>query len=300
METTDLSSPTKPMLSLAPLQGYTDAPYRNAISAVCGGIDTYYTPFVRLERGDIRSRDRRDVTLDNNTVSHLIPQLIASEPEEMKFLIDFLIEKGYHEIDLNWGCPFPLLAKRKKGAGLLPYPDKVEELLTVLKSYQQVTFSVKMRLGWQEADEALRLLPLLNNAPLHHITLHPRLGIQQYKGDVDLDAFARFAEACKLPLHYNGDLMNLADIQKIQTLFPSLAGVMIGRGILANPLLGMEYRQGSEFTEAERMAKIKELHTIIYQHYLSVAQGDTQLMAKMHAFWEYLQPRLEIGSASSR
>ncbi|MEG2332015.1 MAG: tRNA-dihydrouridine synthase, partial [Bacteroides sp.] len=115
-------------LHFAPLQGYTEAPYRDAHATVFGGIDTYYTPFVRIERGEFRRKDTRDIEPENNHVAHLVPQLIASDVEKAKTILALFIEKGYREVSINLGCPFPILAKRHNGSGMLPYPEEVKAL----------------------------------------------------------------------------------------------------------------------------------------------------------------------------
>uniref|UniRef100_UPI0005A7614F tRNA-dihydrouridine synthase family protein n=1 Tax=Bacteroides neonati TaxID=1347393 RepID=UPI0005A7614F len=201
-------------LHFAPLQGYTEAPYRDAHATVFGGIDTYYTPFVRIERGEFRRKDTRDIEPENNHVAHLVPQLIASDVEKAKTILALFIEKGYREVSINLGCPFPILAKRHNGSGMLPYPEEVKALLAIVEQYPEIRFSVKMRLGWENPEECLALAPLLNDLPLEHIALHARLGKQQYKGEVDLDAFAAFADICQKPLIYNGDLLTVEDIQQ--------------------------------------------------------------------------------------
>ncbi len=189
-------------LYAAPLQGFTEAPWRNLHQEVFGGIDAYYTPFVRMEKGEFRNKDVREIASENNTVSRLIPQLIASTPAELERLAGLFIEKGYKEADINMGCPFPLMTGKHKGSGILPYPAEVEALLKELVHYPELGFSVKMRLGWECADEWRPLLPLLNAAPLRRIVLHPRIGKQQYKGEVDLAAFTAFYEECAHPLVY--------------------------------------------------------------------------------------------------
>lgn len=148
-------------------------------------LEAYYTPFVRLEKGVIRHKDKRDVSPDENMVPRLIPQVIASEPEELRQLTDFLAELGYRELDVNMGCPFPLIVRRGKGAGILSSPVKVAALLEMMKTFPEIRFSVKMRLGGQEPDEWRALVPLLNNSCVTQVTLHPRIGKQQYKGMVD-------------------------------------------------------------------------------------------------------------------
>ncbi|MEG0645807.1 MAG: tRNA-dihydrouridine synthase family protein [Bacteroides sp.] len=281
-------------LHFAPLQGYTEAPYRDAHATVFGGIDTYYTPFVRIERGEFRRKDTRDIEPENNHVAHLVPQLIASDVEKAKTILALFIEKGYREVSINLGCPFPILAKRHNGSGMLPYPEEVKALLAIVEQHPEIRFSVKMRLGWENSEECLALAPLLNELPLEHIALHARLGKQQYKGEVDLDAFAAFADICQKPLIYNGDLLTVEDIQQIEKRFPQLAGIMIGRGLLANPALAMEYKTGVSLSPEELREKLRTLHAAVYARYEEQLQGgDEQLLHKIKPFWDYLEPALD-------
>lgn len=279
-------------IHFAPLQGYTDAAYRQAHACIFGGIDTYYSPFVRVEHGEIRRKDIRDINPENNRNIHLIPQLIAPQPIMLEQIVSLFIKHNYQEADINLGCPFPMLAKRHNGAGMLPYPEEIKELLTAAtEKYPQIRFSVKLRLGWENANECLALLPLLNTLPLSHIILHPRLGKQQYKGEVDLNGFEAFYHGCDKPLLYNGDLHTIEDIQTVAERFPRLAGLVIGRGLLANPALAWEYQQNRKLSPDEMLSKIKQLHTAIYNSYEEQLQGgETQLLMKMKNFWEYLLP----------
>lgn len=281
-------------IHFAPLQGYTEVFYRNAHAACFGGVDTYYTPFVRLEKGSFRRRDVRGIEPENNQVPHLIPQLIAPNFEKAETILKLFIEKGYEEVDINLGCPFPMLAKRHNGSGILPYPEEVKELLRLVTEYPQIKFSIKMRLGWESLEECLRLAPVINELPLSHVTVHPRLGKQQYKGEVDLKSFAAFQEVCKLPLIYNGDIHSLEDIERIQDRFPSLAGIMIGRGLLANPALALEYKEGRKLTADEMREKLHSMHTSVYNQYAEQLEGgEGQLLDKMKTFWEYLMPEAD-------
>lgn len=281
-------------IHFAPLQGYTEVFYRNAHAACFGGVDTYYTPFVRLEKGNFRRRDIRGIEPENNKVPHLIPQLIAPTFEKAETILNLFIEKGYKEADINLGCPFPLLTKRHNGSGILPYPEEVKELLELVRKYPQISFSIKMRLGWENADECLKLAPIINELPLQHVTMHPRLGKQQYKGEVDLQGFAAFQDACQHPLIYNGDINSLEDIQQIQEKFPALAGIMIGRGLLANPALASEHRHGRVLESDEMVQKLRSMHKCVYTAYTEQLEGgDAQLLNKMKTFWEYLLPNAD-------
>ena len=281
-------------IHFATLQGYTDVIYRNAHAACFGGIDAYYTPFVRLEKGTFRHRDVRGIEPGNNQVPHLIPQLIAPTAEKAEKILSLFIEKGYKEADINMGCPFPILAKRHNGSGILPYPEEVKALLSLITKYPQINFSIKMRLGWEDPEECLKLAPIINELPLRQVVMHPRLGKQQYKGEVDLKAFEAFQHVCKHPLIYNGDINHIEDIHRIQEQFPGLAGMMIGRGLLANPALAWEYQQNRTLEFDEMKEKIQSMHTYVYEEYIEQLKGgDLQILNKMKAFWEYLLPNAD-------
>jgi tRNA-U20a,U20b-dihydrouridine synthase len=278
-------------IHFAPLQGYTEVVYRNAHAACFGGADVYYTPFVRLEKEGFRRKDIRGLEPAENRVPRLIPQLIAPTPEKAEAVLSLFIEKGYTEADINLGCPFPMLAKRHNGSGLLPYPEEVKALLELTLKYPRISFSVKMRLGWERPDECLALAPVINDFPLRHITMHPRLGKQQYKGKADLEGFAAFLHLCRHPLIYNGDIDSPEDIRRIQKLFPTVAGIMIGRGLLANPALATEYKENRSLTPDEIKEKLYAMHASVYERYAAQLEGgDAQLLNKMKVFWEYLMP----------
>ncbi|MTU75558.1 tRNA-dihydrouridine synthase family protein, partial [Parabacteroides merdae] len=49
------------VIHFAPLQGYTDSVYREAHAQIFGGVETYYTPFVRLEKTGFRNKELRDL-----------------------------------------------------------------------------------------------------------------------------------------------------------------------------------------------------------------------------------------------
>ncbi|WP_294588977.1 tRNA-dihydrouridine synthase family protein [uncultured Phocaeicola sp.] len=282
-----------PVIYAAPLQGFTETAWRNAHAQSFGGVDAYYTPFIRLEKGEIRNKDKRGVSPGENTVPRLIPQIIASEPDELEKLVTFLMIQGYREIDLNMGCPFPLIVRRGKGSGILSYPEKVAALLEAMKTFPEVCFSVKMRLGWENAEEWRKVLPLLNRSCVKQVTLHPRIGKQQYKGVVDMEAFRCFYEACELPLVYNGDLCTVTAVREILEAYPRLKGVMLGRGLLADPSLAKAFRE-EPMSEAEIKARTFRMHRLMYLYYQRIIEGgDAQLLTKLKAIWEYLLPDLD-------
>lgn len=281
-------------IHFAPLQGYTEAPYRRIHQAVCGGVDTYYTPFIRLEHGQIRKKDLREALPEQNAGVHIVPQVIAGDGAEFAVLAEKLIELGHQEIDINMGCPFPLQTRLGRGSGILSHPDKVTEILqqaTRLHNEKGVTFSVKMRLGQESPSECMALLPVLNDTPLKHITLHPRVGRNQYKGELDMESFDTFYAESQHPIVFNGMLLTVADLQRIEAAYPKLAGLMIGRGLLSRPTLAQEYTSGQSLSDEEVRRKVLEMHRQLMAHYSEAIEGgEGQLVQKMQSFWEYQEP----------
>lgn len=276
-------------IHFAPLQGFTEDAYRRIHAKRCPGVTCYYTPFLRLEHGEVRSKDLRDIRPEHNEGVNVVPQVIAKDAAELRKLIAVIEPLGYGRIDINLGCPFPLQTRHGRGAGLLPHPDRVKEICDVIKSHTSIIFSVKMRLGLDSPTEWQSILPLLNDAPLCHITLHPRVASQQYKGEVDMTQFAAFSQACRHSLIYNGDVTTIHQIATLEKDFPTLAGIMIGRGLLANPALAMEYQSGQELSTPQRLTILRELHDALLAHYDQIIPGEAQRLGKIRTFWEYAE-----------
>ena len=284
-------------IEFAPLQGYTDAAYRYWHNRLIGGISCYYSPFIRIEKSDIRAKDLRDILPENNEGLNLVPQIIVNGKDELDFLSAKIRELGYSRIDINLGCPFPLQTKKGRGAALLSDPQKVQELMEAIKDNDDIHYSVKMRLGMSSAEEFYPLIDIINDAPLRHVALHPRVATQQYKGNVDMLSFERISGEITHPLIYNGDITNLGEINSIDSRYAALSAIMIGRGLLSDPCLSYEYVNNVQLSDKEKIAKILELHAHLLEHYSARLQGDSQLLVKMKTFWEYLEPLIGRKSA---
>ncbi|MCQ2091720.1 MAG: tRNA-dihydrouridine synthase family protein [Fibrobacter sp.] len=281
---------------LAPLQGYTDAIYRQNHAKFAGGIKKYYSPFVRVEKGVARDRDLWDVAPENNKGYNLVPQIIFSGLDEFDILVNALVKQGYREIDLNMGCPYPMQTGHGRGSGILPHPEIVAQVAKHINTLSEIQFSIKMRLGLKSAEECEQLLPILNDTPLTHITMHPRLGIQQYKGALDMESFQRFYEECRHPVIFNGDVLSVRRIRELEEKYPKLAGVMIGRGILTIPTMAAEYECGTSWTVAERNKVVWDMHQGILEQSKMVQLDQNQTLNRFRCFWEYqtetLPPKL--------
>ena len=281
-------------LMAAPLQGLTEATWRSVHFRLFGeeqGDVEYSTPFIRVEKGEVRKRDMRDYTSDLNAGMRLTPQVIFRDAEEWRMLVDALAEAGATRIDMNMGCPFPPQVRKGRGAGMLAHPDMVEEIAKAMEGYaDSIDFSVKMRLGVNDASESLSLVDILNSMKLRHITVHPRTATQQYKGELQLDAMDGFASRLKHPVVFNGEVSSPSDIEKLTSRYD---GVMVGRGLLRRPTLFAEYRSGGELTAEERneafLSLIGRTASVLEQRLC----GATQLKDKMKPYWEYAPETLD-------
>lgn len=279
-------------IHFAPLQGYTDDVYRRIHHELIGGIHTYYTPFLRMEGGGVRTKDMRDIRPVFNEGVPVVPQIILKSMKEFEYLTGIVEEKGYSRIDINMGCPFPMQAKHGRGSGLLAHVDIVEEMSKAIASRSQLKFSVKMRLGWENPDEWRPVLDILNEIPLEQVTLHPRIGTQQYKGSVSMEAFDEFYTICKHPIIYNGDVTTVEGIRTLEEKYPKLAGVMIGRGLLARPSLASEYASGVELPWEKRRPVLLDFHDRLKAHYETTANSESQVHGRLRLFWEYMEEEL--------
>ena len=280
-------------IHFAPLQGYTDFEYRRIHARHCGGVDTYYTPFIRWEKGGIREKDIKDILPENNEGLHLIPQIICADTYEFNRLADTIQEHGYEEMDLNMGCPAPMQTKLMRGSGILPHPTRVSALLKEMERRPEVRFSAKMRLGLEEKEEWRELSDMLNSSCLKHLTVHPRIGKQMYKGEVDMDAFSEVYSSIHIPIIYNGDVTSMEQASSLSERYPGLHGIMMGRGLLARPTMAKECLMGKEMPHEERMSILMQMHEDMLGYCTRKYKVDSQILLHIHAFWEYQENQLE-------
>ena len=280
-------------LHFAPVQGHTDAAYRHFHAKIYNNNLEYYTPFIRLEKDGLRTKDIKDITSDLNFNHKLIPQIIFRNSKELTTLVSLLREKNINRIDLNMGCPFPLQTGHGRGAAAINNEPLAQDIVKCVKDNTDITFSIKMRLGLQDPEEWKSLIPYLNQMDLQQITLHPRIAKQQYSGELYMEQFSEFLKQSKNPVIYNGDIKSVEDIHSIVENYPSIEGIMIARGLLGRPSLLSEFIEGKEWDKSIRISKLLEFHRVLFNHYSTVLCGEKQIISKIQPFWEYMEE--EIG-----
>jgi len=272
----------------SPLQGFTDFRFRNAFHKYFGGIDTFYAPYIRMNgKILIKSSYKRDLALANNDTLEVIPQIMTNSDEEFLFVVKYIQELGYKELNWNLGCPYPMVTKRGMGSGLICKPEKIDQILDRVHSETDIRVSMKMRMGYDSPEEIQAVFPILDKYPIKNIAIHARIGKQLYKGGVDLDSFQKCIDHTKHKLYYNGDITNVAKFKEMQERFPSIDHWMIGRGLIADPFLPQMIKANSTKYPENSMTIFKEFHDTIYNEYQEFLSGPTPIKMKMLGFWEY-------------
>ena len=231
---------SRPFLYFAPLQGITDALYRRVFHRHFGGFDAAIAPFINPQRHcAAKEKWFADVLPENNSDLPVIPQLLNTDAEDFIALSTRLQDLGYDHINWNLGCPAPMIAGKRRGSGILPYPETIVALLEKVVPRLKARLSIKTRLGYHHPQEILTLLPMLEAFPLQEIIVHARLGKTDVQRTVDLEGFARCRSLTTHELVYNGDITTAAVFRDLQARLPWVNRWMLGRGVLADPFLAL-------------------------------------------------------------
>jgi len=278
-----------PVLYLAPLRGITDVIFRNVFVRHFGGFDRAIAPFLNPQRSPSKKKQLlADLFPESNTALPVTPQLLNNRAEDFLYLAYQLEDLGFTNINWNLGCPAPMVARKGRGSGFLPFPDDIIGMLDQVVPKLRATLSIKMRLGYHHKNESLALLPRLDDYPLTEIIIHPRIGKQMYKGATDLEGFAACQSRTRHRVVYNGDITSWEDYTSLAGRFPTISHWMVGRGVLANPLLA-EKLKGSSTTSPERRAeRIRAFHDDLFEAYRQRLSGPGHLIGKMKQLWLYL------------
>ena len=270
---------------LAPLHGITNYMFRNSLYRHFGGIDYCITPFLPVqETAKLNVKNWKDIWPKNNTTLPTIPQLMGNKPshfvDTMRAVHD---EYGYEAFNWNIGCPVAQVVRRRRGCGIMPDPDTVEEVVRTVTSQTPYRFSVKMRLGLKDPAEGLRILERLDDYPLDFIVIHPRLGEQMYDGVPDLEQMDIFYRHTRHRIIYSGDLFSVQNYERLQNRYPEIEDWMLGRGLLQNPFLAEQLKGEDTGDWRQRFSKYYQKWT---QEMLDAVKEKSTL-AKLKELWHY-------------
>lgn len=255
-----------PVLALAPMQDVTDLPFLT-LMARYGGADVYYTEYFRvhatstLEKYILRSIE------ENPTGKPIIAQMIGNDIDALVRTAKELQRLPIVAVDLNLGCPAPVVYRKCAGGGLLREPKRVDSILGALREAIQppCRFTVKTRLGFDSPDVFEELLPIFAKHSLDLLTVHGRTVFEMYRSEVHYDFIARAVAAVPCPVLANGNVHSPARAAEVLAL-TGAAGLMIGRGAIRNPWLFHQIRQyvAAEEAAQERVYVQSEINEAVF------------------------------------
>jgi tRNA-dihydrouridine synthase B len=284
------------MIYLAPLQGMTDRIYRNLFPLYFKGVDLAIAPFISSSKKMKPENNLlRELYPDRNTGIPTIPQIMGSIPADFAMIANRLCDMGYGTVNWNLGCPFPMVVRKGRGAGMLCHPARVESFLEKTMPDLKPKLSIKLRLGLKYPDEVLELIPIFNRFELEELIIHSRTGMQMYEGEVDLDMFEQCLHLSKHRVVYNGDIDSARKLAMLAKRFGSVDRWMIGRGLLGNPFLAEEIKFNTEKPYIEKIRIIRAFHDHLFAEYSKILSGPAHITNKMKEVWTYLGSFLENG-----
>ncbi|MCL2247398.1 MAG: tRNA-dihydrouridine synthase family protein [Lentimicrobiaceae bacterium] len=278
-------------LWLAPLHGITYYNFRNCFIKHFQGIDCAITPFIpALPKERLNSKKLHDLLPENNTTLPVIPQIMGNIPNDIKETVIVLHETfGYKQFNWNIGCPMHQIARKKRGCGVMPFPNLIEETVNAVCGYSPALFSLKMRLGMHTPKEGLEVLQRVAPYPIDFLCIHPRLGVQQYEGTVDLDNFETFYQSTYHKIVYSGDIYDVDFFMTLQQRFPKIEDWMLGRGILQNPFLAEDIVRTLCETPQERTQR-QQIFMNFYHDYSKIILnlfGEKIALSTSKELWRY-------------
>jgi tRNA-dihydrouridine synthase len=179
-----------------------------------------------------------------------------------------------------------MVANKRRGSGLLRYPDIIEAFLEKTVPSIPNRLSIKARLGCRQTDEILKLILIFNQYPLEEIIIHPRTGKQMYDGQPNLDMFEKCLELSRHRIVYNGDINDLATFNVYSERFRTVSLWMIGRGALANPFLPSIIKAGKDDFD-NKVETFRHFYEDLFEAYRQVFSGPGHLLARLKGFWTY-------------
>lgn len=273
-------------LMLAPMQGLTNRALRaHFIEQV--RPDVVFTEFMRVnaaaEVKRLSRTDLREMAGAEDGVP-LVVQLVGHGAHALVSAARSAQAAGAVHLNLNMGCPYGRMTSGLTGGGMLKRPADIDGIIRPLRDAVSGSFSVKIRAGYADPEQIFSLLPLFESAGVDFLVLHPRTVVQEYSGAADHGLTARVVAATRLPVIANGDIRSAADGQRVLAA-TGAAGLMLGRGAIADPLLFARLR-GTAAAAPSAEQKNKELAGYLQAmllRYRELFCGDMQVLGKLKA-----------------
>jgi tRNA-dihydrouridine synthase B len=236
-----LLSSAAPILALAPMQDVTDLPFWRLLARY-GGADLYFTEYFRVHATSNLDRHILKSITENPTGRPVVAQMIGNDIPALVRTARELQQYPIAAVDLNLGCPAPVVYRKCAGGGLLRNPKEIDAILGALRDVITTRFSVKTRIGFESAEVFSELLPIFAKHSLDLLTVHGRTVKEMYRSEVHYEFIARAVQELPCPVLANGNVYSAEKALEVLNL-TGARGLMIGRGAIRNPWIFEQIRQ---------------------------------------------------------
>jgi tRNA-dihydrouridine synthase len=233
--------PGLPATALAPMQDITDLPFMELMGEY-GAPDYFFTEYFRVHSVSKLEQHILRSIVENRTGRPVFAQLMGQDPEQLARTARELHAYPIAGIDLNMGCPAPLIYKGNVGGGLLRDPGRIDRIIGALRDAVPGLFTVKMRIGFDSTDNFRRILELLNKHGIDLLSVHGRTVQERYFGDVHYDQIALAVQTMNCPVLANGNITSAARAKQVLEATGAY-GVMMGRHAIRNPWIFRQFRE---------------------------------------------------------
>jgi tRNA-dihydrouridine synthase B len=282
-----------PVLALAPMQEVTDLAFMR-ILAERQGPDLFYTEYFRVHSTSKLDRHILASITENQTGRPIIAQMIGNDIAGLVRTARDLQKHPVAAIDLNLGCPAPVVYRKCAGGGLLRDPARVDAILQALREAIHIPFTVKTRIGFDDPAIFEQILPLFIRAQVDLVTVHARTVAEGYRSEVHYEYIAHAVEALPCPVLANGNIYSAEKGADVLAR-TGARGLMIGRGAIRNPWLFHQIRQhlrGEPVTLPTGRDVLGYLHAL-YDSTNSPEVLERQQVQKMKRYLNFLGLGLE-------
>jgi tRNA-dihydrouridine synthase B len=276
----------EPLLALAPMQDITDLPFWRFISRY-GGADVYYTEYFRVHPTSHLEKDILRSITENPTAKPVIAQMIGNDIPSLVRTADELQKHPIAGVDLNLGCPAPIVYRKCAGGGLLREPERVDAILEALRgSISNVKFTVKTRLGFDSPANFEKLLSIFEKHRPDLLTVHGRTVQEMYGPVVHYHLIAKAARSLSFPVLANGNVDSPESALNVLRE-TGAQGLMIGRGAIRNPWVFEQIRQAVRGLPIFR-PRASDLLQYIGELYEAVKPPDLRIDAHVQKMKKYM------------
>lgn len=275
---------------LAPMEGVTHRVFRDLIISL-GGVGAAWTEFLRVSSAPLSTKVILRELGPQPAACPVGVQLMGNNAELMAQTARHAVLAGAPTVDINFGCPAPVVFRHCAGSALLRDPDNVGRLVHTIASAVSVPVTAKIRLGVDDASRLRDIVQAIEGAGAARLTVHARTKADGYTYPARWEWLSKVVTWTRLPVTGNGDVITTADARRMRTE-TGVDAVMIGRGVLRDPWIFARLKSEDRGDISPRVgaSEIRAFHAA-YRDAIVADGGAGGVLGQLKQWWR----RFDVG-----